>query len=157
MTDHVVIGAAAIHFGRLFVARRTTPTEAAGYWELPGDEQRSGEDDSETLHRVFTEEFSRSLSLRTERILPERLIGAWRMTGGNSVQANLQTVRCSIADLLPEDVYHGVPHANRYCYDESFWVPVDDLDLIGPWRHADRMMADDIVGYYYADSNWHHH
>lgn len=154
LSDHEVIGAAVIHHGRLFVARRTTPTEAAGHWELPGDVQKVGEDDLDTLRRVFNDEFSRSISLRVDRILPDRLIGTWRMSGGNSVPANLHAVRCQLLDVLPEDIEVGIPLPNQYHYDLSAWVRIEDLDAVGPWRYADRMMAADIADYYSADPDW---
>src|SRR5215510_2677234 len=52
----LVVGAAIIREGRLLAARRTTPPEAAGRWELPGGKVEPGEDPGDALVREVAEE-----------------------------------------------------------------------------------------------------
>jgi 8-oxo-dGTP diphosphatase len=52
----VVVGAALVRDGRLLAARRRTPPEAAGRWELPGGKVDPGETDDAALVREVAEE-----------------------------------------------------------------------------------------------------
>jgi 8-oxo-dGTP diphosphatase len=52
----VVVGAAIVRDGRLLAARRTSPPEAAGRWELPGGKVDPGETADAALVREVAEE-----------------------------------------------------------------------------------------------------
>ena len=52
----VVVGAAIVRDGRVLAARRTSPAEAAGRWELPGGKVEPGETPDEALVREIAEE-----------------------------------------------------------------------------------------------------
>lgn len=52
----LVVGAAVVRDGTLLAARRTTPPEAAGRWELPGGKVEVGEDPADALVREVAEE-----------------------------------------------------------------------------------------------------
>ena len=52
----LVVGAAIVRDGSLLAARRTTPVEAAGRWELPGGKVEPGESPEEGLVREIAEE-----------------------------------------------------------------------------------------------------
>lgn len=51
-----VVGAAIVRDGRVLAARRTTPPEAAGRWELPGGKVEAGETPEEAVTREIAEE-----------------------------------------------------------------------------------------------------
>lgn len=155
MTEVVVAGAAIVRDFYLFVAKRSRPQTVSGFWELPGDEVRPGEDESSALQREFTHEFG--ISLRTvDRILSDRLLQNWPTENdeGAADQATLRVLRCQIPSEVYFDPEMGEPRPNMYSYDESRWLHIDDLDAVGPWRDADRMMADEIADYYRADGTW---
>jgi hypothetical protein len=154
MTEVVVAGAAIIRNFRLFVAKRSRPQSVSGYWELPGDEVHAGEEENVALQREFTTEFG--VSLRTvDRILSDRQLQTWPSEDGESTGgATLRVWRCQLPSESTFDVELGEPRPNMYSYDESCWVDVDDLDSVGPWRDADRMMADEIADYYRSDDVW---
>jgi 8-oxo-dGTP diphosphatase len=52
----LVVGAAIVRGGRLLAARRTSPPEAAGRWELPGGKVEPGETATAALLREVEEE-----------------------------------------------------------------------------------------------------
>ena len=52
----MVVGAAILRHGTVLAARRTTPPEAAGRWELPGGKVESGETPEAALIRELEEE-----------------------------------------------------------------------------------------------------
>ncbi len=52
----VVVGVAILYDGRVLAARRTTPPELAGRWELPGGKVEPGEDPTTAAVREITEE-----------------------------------------------------------------------------------------------------
>ncbi len=52
----LVVGAAIVRDGRLLAARRTTPDEAAGRWELPGGKVEPGEQPADAVVREIAEE-----------------------------------------------------------------------------------------------------
>lgn len=154
MTEVVVAGAAIIRDFQIFVARRSRPQSVSGYWELPGDEVHNGEDESSALQREFTHEFG--ISLRTvDRILSDRRLQAWANEDAEGTSAaTLRVWRCQIPTEVYFDPSLGEPRPNMYSYDESRWLHIDDLDAVGPWRDADRLMAGEIADYYRSDDTW---
>ena len=77
----LVVGAAVVRDGRLLAARRTTPPEAAGRWELPGGKVDAGESPDAALVREIREELG--CAVNVDRWLPgEQPIGtAYAPTG----------------------------------------------------------------------------
>jgi 8-oxo-dGTP diphosphatase len=155
MTEVVVAGAAIIRGFQLFVARRARPQTMSGYWELPGDEVGAGEDEDSALQREFVKEFGVSLHT-VDRILSDRRLQNWQSEGGDDAvdAATLRVWRCQFPSEAIFDTALGEPRPNMYSYDESAWLDIDNLDAVGPWRDADRMMADEIADYYRADDVW---
>jgi hypothetical protein len=154
MTEVVVAGAAIVRDYRIFVARRSRPQTVSGYWERPGDEVGPEEDEQSALQREFTHEFSISLHC-VDRILSDRRLMSWPSEDGESTgNATLRVWRCQLPSEATLDTEMGDPRPNMYSYDESRWLDIDDLDAVGPWRDADRLMADEIADYYRNDNIW---
>lgn len=154
MTEVVIAGAAIIRNYRLFVARRSRPQSVSGFWELPGDQVGADEEERAALQREFTTEFGISLHC-VDRILSDRKLQTWPSEDGESTgDATLRVWRCQLPSESTLDIELGDPRPNMYSYDESCWVDVNDLDAVGPWRDADRLMADEIADYYRSDETW---
>lgn len=154
VTEVIVAGAAIVREFQLFVARRSRPQSVSGYWELPGDEVRTGEDEQGALQREFTTEFGISLRC-VDRILSDRRLLTWPSEDGETTgDATLRVWRCQLPSEATFDTSLGEPRPNMYSYDEARWLNIDDLDAVGPWRDADRMMADEIADYYRSDDIW---
>ncbi len=80
MSD-VVVCAAIVRRGRLLAARRTSPVELAGRWELPGGKVKAGESDEAALVREIREELGVTVAL-LERVgadwpLGESVLRVW--------------------------------------------------------------------------------
>ncbi|SDH80938.1 8-oxo-dGTP diphosphatase [Actinokineospora alba] len=148
-----MVGVAIVRDFRLFVARRSQPGSVAGYWELPGAEVAPGEDESSALQRRFTTEFSISLRC-VDRILSDRALTAWPTEDLDYDAALLRVWRCQLPSESTLDLDLGDPRPNFSVYDETRWVPIDDLDAVGPWREADRICAGEIADHYNADDLW---
>ncbi|HEV2783582.1 MAG TPA: NUDIX domain-containing protein [Actinophytocola sp.] len=154
MSDVVVAGAAIVRDFRIFVARRSRPQSVSGYWELPGDEVRPGEEEHDALQREFTTEFGVSLRC-VDRILSDQRLQSWPAEDGESMgAATLRVWRCQLPSESTFDTDLGEPRPNMYSYDDARWLDIDDLDAVGPWRDADRLLADDIAQYYRSDDIW---
>ena len=154
MTEVIVAGAAIVREFRIFVARRTRPQSVAGYWEIPGDQVGANEDEQDALHREFTTEFGISLRC-VDRILSDRRLQTWPSEDGESTGgAKLRVWRCQLPSESTLDLELGEPRPSMHSYDESCWLDIDNLDSVGPWRDADRLMADEIADYYRNDDIW---
>jgi ADP-ribose pyrophosphatase YjhB (NUDIX family) len=142
MTEVVVAGAAIVRDFRLFVARRFRPQSVSGYWELPGDEVRPDEEERDALQREFTSEFG--LSLRcVDRILSDQRLQTWPSGEDESLgAATLRIWRCQLPSEASVDTEIGEPRPGMVAYDDARWLDIDDLDAVGPWRDADRLMAE---------------
>jgi 8-oxo-dGTP diphosphatase len=65
----LVVGAAIVRDHRVLAARRTTPPEAAGRWELPGGKVDPGESPDAALMREIREELGCRVAV--DRWLPD--------------------------------------------------------------------------------------
>jgi 8-oxo-dGTP diphosphatase len=61
----LVVGAAIVRSGTLLAARRTTPPETAGRWELPGGKVEPGESPDAALTREIAEELGCRVSVQS--------------------------------------------------------------------------------------------
>lgn len=77
----VVVAGAVCDGGRLLAARRTSPPECAGRWELPGGKVEPGE----TPERALVRELREELGVEVEPVAP--LPGEWRLTAGLVLRA----------------------------------------------------------------------
>ncbi|MEC3978751.1 NUDIX domain-containing protein [Amycolatopsis sp. H20-H5] len=148
MSEHLVIGAAIINDGRLLLAKRISSSYAPARWEIPGDEMAPDEDEQATLRRVFAVEFSMFLGFRAERILNDRWMSTWRVENGESVPANIRLLRCGIDNGTTINMEAGEPRPNRLVYDESRWVPLDELHDVYPWCNQHDILADELANLY---------
>ncbi|WP_235900590.1 (deoxy)nucleoside triphosphate pyrophosphohydrolase [Lolliginicoccus suaedae] len=69
-----VVAGAVVRDGCLLVARRSSPPELAGLWELPGGKTEPGEEPREAVERELAEELA-IVVVAGERVGPEVLIG----------------------------------------------------------------------------------
>src|SRR3954454_8284206 len=114
----VVVGAALVRDGRLLAARRTTPPEAAGRWELPGGKVDPGETADAAVVREVTEE----LGCRAQ-------VHRW-LEGGEPVGETgmLMVAVCRVVE--------GEPVAGDD-HDALRWLGPDELDDVD-WLEPDR-------------------
>jgi 8-oxo-dGTP diphosphatase len=118
MTMHLVVGAAIVQGGLLLAARRTSPPEAAGRWELPGGKVEAGETATAALLREIDEELGC-------RVVVERWLDGAEPIGTTHV---LHVAVCSVAV--------GSPRPGRD-HDELRWLgptELEGLDWLGPDR-----------------------
>ena len=112
-----VVGAALIREGRCLAARRTTPAEAAGRWELPGGKVEPGETRGQALVRELAEE------LRCAVEVTGWLAG--RAPIGTAYA--LEVATCRLVDGEPDPVEH----------DRVRWLSAEELDEVD-WLEPDR-------------------
>ena len=126
----LVVGAAVIRNGTLLAARRTTPPEAAGRWELPGGKVEEGELPEDALVREIAEELG--CRVRVEGWLDgEQPIGSTHV---------LRAAHCTLLDGEPQP---GDDH------DELRWLTprqLDDLDWLDPDRPFLPALRDLLLG-----------
>lgn len=151
--ESIVVGAAIVRDYHLFVVRRMKPSSVSGYWELPGAELAADEEEYAALQREFTSEFSVSLRC-VDRILSDQRLNSWRNAADEAANATLRVWRCQLPSESTFDTDYGEPRPNMYTYDDASWVSIDDLDAVGPWREADRLLAGDIANHYHHDEIW---
>lgn len=114
----VVVGAAVLRHGLLLAARRTTPPEAAGRWELPGGKVEPGE----TLEAALVREVGEELGCRIT-------VDAWldgAIPIGTTHVLRAATCRLDATEPLP-----GADH------DTLRWVGPEQLDSLD-WLDPDR-------------------
>ena len=118
----LVVGAAVIRRGTLLAARRTTPPEVAGRWELPGGKVESGEEPADALLREIAEELGCLIS-----------VDAW-LEGEQPIGPThvLRAGRCHLVD--------GEPRAGSD-HDELRWLTPEGLDDVD-WLEPDRPFLD---------------
>ncbi|WP_457206781.1 (deoxy)nucleoside triphosphate pyrophosphohydrolase [Nocardioides sp. P5_C9_2] len=120
MTDQPrvpVVGAAILRDGRVLAARRTTPPEAAGRWELPGGKVEPGETADSALVREVAEELGCTV-----------VVTAW--LPGAAAIGETHELRVATADLVD-----GEPEPTEH--DLLRWLGADELDDVD-WLEPDR-------------------
>ncbi|MBC7550215.1 MAG: (deoxy)nucleoside triphosphate pyrophosphohydrolase, partial [Cellulomonas sp.] len=118
--ERLVVGAAIVHRGRVLAARRTTPSEAAGRWELPGGKVEPGESADAALVREIDEELGCTIAVH-----------AW-LEGHAEIRPGL-VLRVALAHLIggePVPVEHD---ELRWLGPEQLGGP-DDVDWLEPDR-----------------------
>ena len=113
-----VVGAAILRGGRVLAARRTTPPETAGRWELPGGKVEPGESPDAALVREIHEE----LGCRVE--LTGWLPGEVRIGDRHVLTVALAVLPLG-ADPDPRE------------HDELRWLSASELDDVD-WLEPDR-------------------
>ena len=112
-----VVGVALLHRGRVLAARRATPSELAGGWELPGGKVEAGEDPAAAAVREITEELGCTVE-----------VTGW-LDGSSAISSGL-ALRVATARLVDGD---PVPTE----HDAIRWLRAEELDDVG-WLAADR-------------------
>ena len=118
-----VVGAAIVRDGRVLAARRTTPPEAAGRWELPGGKVEAGETPDEALVREIAEE----LGCRIE-------VTAW--LPGEVAIGDRHVLTVAVARLADGE---PAPHE----HDEVRWLAARELGDVD-WLEPDRPFLDHL-------------
>ncbi|MAY96137.1 (deoxy)nucleoside triphosphate pyrophosphohydrolase [uncultured Nocardioides sp.] len=113
----VVVAAAIVRGGRVLAARRTTPPEAAGRWELPGGKCEPGEPPAAALEREIAEELGCDIEVTT-----------W-LEGATEI-GETHELRAALARLT-----RGEPEPAEH--DEVRWLAPDELDSVD-WLEPDR-------------------
>jgi 8-oxo-dGTP diphosphatase len=114
----LVVGAAIVRDGRLLAARRTTPPEAAGRWELPGGKVELGEDPAAALVREIAEELGCVVA-----------VDLW--LDGESPIGTAHVLRAAVCSMASGEPRAGDDH------DELRWLGPDQLDEVD-WLEPDR-------------------
>jgi 8-oxo-dGTP diphosphatase len=114
----VVAGAIIDVRGRVLAARRTSPPELAGGWELPGGKVEPGESEPAALGRELTEE------LGVVADIGERIPGEWPLADGWLLRVYLARITS------------GTPQPGE-AHDALTWVAPDEAASF-PWLAADR-------------------
>jgi len=118
-SPQVVVGAAVVRDGRVLAARRTTPPEAAGRWELPGGKVDPGESNDAALVRELAEE----LGVRVRVV--RWLAGEQPVGPGGRYRLRVAVVRLEA----------GEPTATEH--DLLRWLGPDELGEVD-WLDGDR-------------------
>ena len=111
------MAAAIVRGGRVLAARRTTPPEAAGRWELPGGKCEPGEPPTAALEREIAEEPGCDVE-----------VTAW-LQGATPI-GETHELRAALARLT-----RGEPEPTEH--DEVRWLTADELDTVD-WLEPDR-------------------
>jgi 8-oxo-dGTP diphosphatase len=114
----LVVGAAVVRDGCLLAARRTTPPEAAGRWELPGGKVDAGETADEALVREVREELGCAVKVE-----------GW-LAGEQPIGAS-HALRVAVCTLVAGDPVALADH------DLLVWLGPDQLDGLD-WLEPDR-------------------
>ena len=118
MTERVVVAGVVIDgSGRLLAARRTSPPELAGGWELPGGKVEPGESEPEALRRELREE------LGIDTRVGERLDGEWPLGEGYVLRAYVVTV--TGGDPQPLADHDALRWLEPGTWTDFDWLPAD--------------------------------
>lgn len=112
-----VVGAAIVRHARVLAARRTTPPEAAGRWELPGGKVEVGETPMAAIEREIAEELGCDIEVTD-----------WLKS--QSVIEDSYVLIVALARLT-----RGEPEATEH--DELRWLSRDELHDVD-WLEPDR-------------------
>ena len=123
----IVVGAAIVRGGRVLAARRTSPPEAAGRWELPGGKVEPGESPEAALVREIAEELGCAIA-----------VTGW--LDGEAPIGSAYVLRVATARLV-EGAAEPVPHE----HDQVRWVGPAELDALD-WLEPDRPFLERIRG-----------
>lgn len=107
-----MVAAAIVRGGRVLAARRTTPPEVAGRWELPGGKCEPGEPPAAALEREIAEE----LGCEVE-------VTAW-LPGATAI-GETHELRAALARLTRGE---PAPTEHDGTHDEVRWLTADELD-----------------------------
>ena len=121
----LVMGAAIVREGRVLAARRTSPPETAGGWELPGGKVEPGEDPEAAVTREVLEELGCTIAVG--RTLPRE----------QEIRAGY-TLRVALASLAG-----GEPVPRHGEHDAVRWLGPDQLDEVA-WLPADLPFLADL-------------
>lgn len=119
----VVVAGAVIENGKVLAARRTAPSELAGFWELPGGKVDPGESEQEALRRELAEELGIAVSVG-ERVGPD-------VDLGDNLLLRCHLARAGGSPMRPNE------------HDALQWVEPDGLDAVN-WLAADRQILPDL-------------
>jgi 8-oxo-dGTP diphosphatase len=119
----VVVAGAVIENGRVLAARRSSPPELAGKWELPGGKVDPGETDAGALARELAEELGVTVTVGGR-------VGGDVDLGDNTV------LRCYRAEVVA-----GRPTPNEH--DAVQWIDAAGLDDVD-WLNPDRQVFPDL-------------
>ncbi len=125
-----VVGAAIVRDGQVFVARRTTPPEAAGRWEFPGGKVEDGEQPEEALAREIAEE----LGCRIE-------VTGW-LEGSTDVGIKY------VLTVATARLIGGEPHPHEH--DAVRWLGADELHEVD-WLDTDKPFLAELEALLRAD------
>jgi 8-oxo-dGTP diphosphatase len=114
----LVVGAAIVRRGCVLAARRTTPPEAAGRWELPGGKVDAGESPDEALVREIREELGCDVA-----------VDAW--LDGEQPIGTTHVLRAAVCRLTATEPAASSDH------DELRWLGPEQLDDVD-WLEPDR-------------------
>lgn len=123
MTPRVVVGVAVLSQGRLLAARRTSPAEAAGRWELPGGKVEPGESPAEAAVREVREELGCAVTVTGT------LDGLQPIRPGLSLKVVL--ARLDSGDPVPHE------------HDALRWLGPEELGSVD-WLEPDRPFLDSL-------------
>ncbi len=121
-----MVAAALVSSGRVLAARRRTPADLAGGWELPGGKVEPGETEVDALVRECREELGAEVEVAT------------RVGGDVGLPAGW-VLRAYEARLAPTS---PAPTA-RVDHDALRWLLPEELDDVG-WLEADRPLVDEV-------------
>ena len=114
----LVVGAAIVRAGRLLGARRTTPTAAAGRWELPVGQVEAGESPGDAVVREIREELGCGIA-----------VGDW--LDGEQPIGTSHVLRVAVCHVVDGEPATGDDH------DELRWLRPERIDEVD-WLEPDR-------------------
>lgn len=114
----LVMGAAIVREGRVLAARRTSPRDLAGGWELPGGKVEPGEDPARAVVREVAEELG--CVIEVSGMLP-----------GEVPIREGYTLRVAVASLVDGE---PVPYEDEH--DAVRWLGPEELDEVA-WLRPD--------------------